>query len=77
MNIRFDFKKVQIIARRLVTLLAILFLFALIGMLNADSIQNLRQLFTRQLLRYPDKMTSMSCHWISLLSLGQKLKRIP
>ena len=37
MNIRFDFKKVQIIARRLVTLLAILFLCAPIGMLNADS----------------------------------------
>ena len=37
MNIRFDFKKVQIIAPRLVTLLAILFLCAPIGMLNADS----------------------------------------
>ena len=38
MNIRFDFKKVQIIARRLVTLLAILFLCAPISLLNADSI---------------------------------------
>lgn len=37
MNIRFDFKKVQIIARRLVTLLAILFLCAPISLLNADS----------------------------------------
>lgn len=37
MNIRFDFKKVQIIARRLVTLLAILFLYAPISLLNADS----------------------------------------
>ena len=36
MNIRFDFKKVQIIARRLVTLLAILFLCAPISLLNAD-----------------------------------------
>ena len=37
MNIRFDFKKVQIIARRLVILLAILFLCAPISLLNADS----------------------------------------
>ena len=37
MNIRFDFKKVQIIARRLVTLLALLFLCAPISLLNADS----------------------------------------
>lgn len=37
MNIRFDFKKVQIIARRLVTLLAILFLCAPMSLLNADS----------------------------------------
>lgn len=37
MNTRFDFKKVQIIARRLVTLLAILFLCAPISLLNADS----------------------------------------
>ena len=37
MNIRFDFKKVQIIARRLVTLLAILFMCAPISLLNADS----------------------------------------
>lgn len=36
MNIRFDFKKVQIIARRLVILLAILFLCAPISLLNAD-----------------------------------------
>ena len=37
MNIRFDFKKVQIIERRLVTLLAILFLCAPMSLLNADS----------------------------------------
>lgn len=37
MNIHFEFKKVQIIARRLVTLLAILFLCAPISLLNADS----------------------------------------
>ena len=37
MNIRFDFKKVQIIVRRLVILLAILFLCAPISLLNADS----------------------------------------
>ena len=37
MNIRFDFKKVQIIARRLVTLSALLFLCAPISLLNADS----------------------------------------
>ncbi|MCY7097037.1 PI-2 pilus tip adhesin PitA [Streptococcus oralis] len=37
MNIRFDFKKVQIIARHLVTLLAILFFCAPISLLNADS----------------------------------------
>ena len=37
MNIHFEFKKVQIIVRRLVTLLAILFLCAPISLLNADS----------------------------------------
>ena len=37
MNIRFDFKKVQIIESRLVILLAILFLCAPISLLNADS----------------------------------------
>ena len=37
MNIHFEFKKVQIIARRLVTLLAILFLCAPMSLLNADS----------------------------------------
>ena len=37
MNIHFEFKKVQIIVRRLVTLLAILFLCAPTSLLNADS----------------------------------------
>ena len=37
MNIHFEFKKVQIIVCRLVTLLAILFLCAPISLLNADS----------------------------------------
>ena len=37
MNIRFDFKKVRITVRRLVILLAILFLCAPISLLNADS----------------------------------------
>jgi len=37
MNIHFEFKKVQIIVRRLVTLLAILFLCAPMSLLNADS----------------------------------------